>query len=73
MPILVASDEDTDWMGDWVVQEKGENWYVIKVLAGYIEETGHKRVVFKSDQEPAIIKLNHALKREMGTDIVCEE
>ena len=43
MPILVAIDESTDSMGDWVVPETGENWYAIRGLAGYIEETGHRR------------------------------
>ena len=37
--------------------EKGENWYALKVLAGYIEESGHRRVILRSDKEPAIIKL----------------
>ena len=45
MSILVAVDECTDWIGVWVVPEKGEIWYAIKALAGYIEETGHKRVI----------------------------
>ena len=54
MPILVALDEVTDWMGAWVVPEKGEHWYAIKVLAGYIEETGRNRKMLKSDQESAI-------------------
>jgi len=73
MPILVAIDESTDWMGAWVVPEKGDNWYAIKVLAGYIEETGHRRVILKSDQKRAIIKLKNAVKRESGVEIACEE
>ena len=71
MPILVATDECTDWIGAWVVPEKEEHWYAIKVLAGYIEETGRNRIILKSDQEPAIIKLKSAVKRESGVEIAC--
>ena len=66
VPILVAIDESTGWMGAWVVPEKGENWYAIKVPAGYIEEIGHIRVIMKSDQEPAIIKLRSAARGSQG-------
>ena len=65
MPILVAADECTDWICAWVFPEKGETWYAIRALAGYIEDTGHKRVIMKSDQEPAIIKLKAAVMREI--------
>ena len=67
MPILVAMDESTGWMGACVVPEKGEHWYAIEVFAGYTEETGHKRIILKSDQEPAIIKLKSVAKRESGS------
>ena len=35
MPILVAVDDTTEWMGAWVVPEKGEHWYAIKVLVTF--------------------------------------
>ena len=37
----------------------------MKVLAGYIEETGHMSIVVKSGQEPAIIKLKSAVEKKV--------
>ena len=30
MPILTAVDDSTEWMGAWVVPEKGEHWFPSK-------------------------------------------
>ena len=38
-----------------------------------MEELGHKRVIVRSDQEPAILKLKQAVKREVSQEMVCEE
>ena len=73
MPILVSVDEETGWVGAWVVPEKGEHWHAIKVLTGNLEEVGHKRVIVRSDQEPAILKLKQAVKREASLEMVNEE
>jgi hypothetical protein len=73
MPILVAVDEATEWMGAWVVPEKGEHWYAIKTLVTFVEELGYEKIVLKSDQEPAIMGLKAAVKRELSTMIVFEE
>ena len=45
MPILVAVDEATEWIGAWVVPEKGEHWYAIKVLVMFVEELGYENIV----------------------------
>ena len=73
MPILVAVDDATEWMGAWVVPEKGEHWYAIKVLITFVEELGYESIILKSDQEPAIMGLKAAVKREMSTRVVFEE
>ena len=73
MPILVAVDEATEWMGAWVVPEKGEHWYAIKILVTFVEELGYEKIVLKSDQEPAIMGLKAAVKRELSTRVVFEE
>ena len=36
-------------------------------------ETGEKRVMLKSDQEPAIIKLKNVVKTESGNELAFEE
>jgi hypothetical protein len=40
MPILTAIDDSTEWMGAWVVPEKGEHWYSIKMPVTFIDELG---------------------------------
>ena len=47
MPILVAVDDTTEWMGAWVVPEKGEHWYAIKVLIAFVEELGYEKIILK--------------------------
>lgn len=39
------------------LESKTSNEYVQKAIARFVEETGHKRVVFMSDNEPALVKL----------------
>ena len=57
-------------MGAWVVPEKGEHWYAIKMLVGFADELGYKKIILKSDQEPAILSVKAAVKREMDTRVV---
>ena len=54
MPILTALDDSTEWMGAWVVPEKGEHWYAIKMLVTCIDKLGYTKIILKSDQEAAI-------------------
>ena len=46
---------------------KGRNGYAIKVGAGMIDGLGHKRVVLKADQEPAIKTLKEGIQGEATT------
>ena len=66
MPILAAVGSASDWIGAWVVPEKGAHWYAIKALVGciIIQDT-KQEVILKSDQEPAAMKLRAAVKREI--------
>ena len=45
----------------------------MKVLVGNLEELGYKKVIVRSDQEPAIVKLKSAVKRDMAQEVICEE
>jgi len=60
-------------MGAWVVPEKGEHCYAIKMLVTCIDELGYNKIILKSDQEAAIMSLKTAVKREMNTRVVFEE
>ena len=54
-------------------RKKGDHWYSSRVLEGQLAELGYKRVIIRSDQEPAIKKLKETVKRVSDTQIVCEE
>ena len=71
--ILVSADERTRRLGAWVIPEKGEHWHAVKTLVGNLDELGHKQVIERSGQEPAIVKLKQAVKREAAQEVVCEE
>ena len=45
----------------------------LKVLETQLAELGYKRVIMRSDQEPAVKKLKETVKRVSDTQIVCEE
>ena len=42
-------------------------------LENCILEVGHKRVILKSDQEPAILSLKDGVKAGRHIDIMCED
>ena len=73
MPILVSADEKTGWLGAWVIPEKGEHWHAVRMLVGSLEELGYNQVIVRSDQEPAIVKLKSAVKREITREVICKE
>ena len=73
MPILVIKDENTKRISAHVVPEKGRNAHAVKVLRHEIEILGYKKMILKSDQEPAIMALKESVKRERDEDIVMEE
>lgn len=65
MPILVVKDRKTRIIRARVVPNKGRHWYAIKMLVGIINNLGHKRIIFKSDQEPSIMALKDAVRNEI--------
>ena len=73
MPILVAKDRKTKVVRARVVPQKGVQAYAVKVLGGIVDSLGYKRVLLKSDQEPAILSLKERVKNESGVEIMMEE
>jgi hypothetical protein len=51
------------------VKEKGVNSFAVKMLAKILTSTGYRRVIVKSDQEPAIMALKEAVKREVELEV----
>ena len=62
MPILVAKDRKTKVIRARVVPHKGVDAYAVKILGGIVGSLGYKRVIIKSDREPAIMSLKERVK-----------
>ena len=73
MPILVMLDRNTGKLNANVVPTKGINPYAVKKAVQNINLLGYSKIVLKCDQEPAIVSLRDAIKRELGTTTVPEE
>ena len=77
MPTLVVKDVlsphcGTGMLFAHVVPHKGANSYAINILSKDIAILGHPELILKSDNEPAIIALKEATKRERSERIVFE-
>ncbi len=56
-----------------VVPEKGKNSYARERVSKNVRMLGHKRLIFKTDQEPAILDLKNQVKALTEDDLVPEE
>ena len=70
MPILVTKDRTTGWTSARVVPKKGKHPYAVKGVMQDIEWMGYKKVILKSDQEPAILEVKDIIKKESIGDIM---
>ncbi len=73
MPILVMLDRNTGKVNANVVPAKGVNPYAVMRTAQNVKLLGYDKIVFKCDQEPAIVALRDAVKRELQMAVVPEE
>ena len=73
MPILVMKDRKSKTIRARVVPAKGRQEYAIKRCSLDLKGLGHRKIILKSDGEPAIKALKDAVKGEGGIDIVPEE
>ena len=73
MPILVAKDGESKWVRASVVPRKGRWPHACNRLEVMLDQLGHRRMLIKSDQEPAITELKEDLKRVRDEEIIMEE
>ena len=73
MPIIVLKDNKTRTVMAKVVSGKGVNNFAVEVVKKFIEQLGYGRIVLRSDNEPAILALKEAVRRESNVEIVMEE
>ena len=66
LPILVGIDRRTKWIFAHMVPAEGLDAHAIKMMQREIRLSGYSRMVSKSDQDPSILALFEAAKRERG-------
>ena len=69
-PIGVMKDRPTGDLFTNVFPKKGRDEYAIRRVGQDLFFWGHKKIIIKSDQEPAIKELKPAIKREREEDIM---
>ena len=68
-PILVGRDSITKWTDADVLPSKGTSHeHSIRTLVNNVRNTGHIKVIIKSDNEPAIVDLKHQAARRLQAD-----
>jgi thiol-disulfide isomerase/thioredoxin len=74
LKVLVSRDRRSGYVCANVVPQKGDHPYVVHRVGYDLSNImGYKRVVLKSDQEPAIKKLKAAVRREYSLEIPEEQ
>lgn len=66
IPMLAIKDAHSKVVYDMVVTEKGVNSYMVNRVVQSLDLLGHKRIILKSDQEPAIVALCNEVKLKWG-------
>eukprot|EP00974_Lingulodinium_polyedra_P061448 5929748-Lingulodinium_polyedra.AAC.1 len=62
-PILVVKDRETKSVAAHLLPRKGADPYSVARVVQDIKNTGYKRIILKSDQEPSIMALKQEVKR----------
>ena len=73
LPILVVRDRWTRNIWAFAVPSKGtEHPYAGKAVLGALNKLGYRKMILKTDQEPAIKKLAQEIKNGCSSEIVLE-
>ena len=67
MPIIVVKDSATKAPFAHLLPRKGPDPYAVDRISRDLQLLGHRRFIFKSDQEPAILALKDAVPAEHAT------
>ena len=73
MPTIVIKDSKSKVSWARVLKRKGVEVYSVKVLSKFLSLMGYKRIIMRSDNEPAILALKEELKKNTEVEIVPEE
>ena len=69
LPILVGVDRRTKWFSAHMLCAKGPFAHAVKMVQRKLRLSGYSRMILKSDQQPSILALLEAVKREKGEAI----
>ncbi len=67
--ILVSYESDVKWVSANMAPEKGVEGYAVQAIGREIDLAGLRRMIIKSDQEPAIVDLLRVVKSERPESI----
>ncbi len=73
VPTIAIKDSKTKMIMAKVAPRKGIENYAVEVVKKRIEQLGHKKVNFRSDNEPVLLELKTAVRRESDVEIVLEQ
>jgi hypothetical protein len=65
-PMLAIKNRKTKQVWCSVVPAKGVDPFAVRFLADAVRETGYRRIIFKSDNEPSIIALKAAVREAVA-------
>ena len=71
LPSLQVKDEHSGMT--CVVPAKGPDQFAVDFMLGVLDECGYKRVILKSDNEPAIKALKAKVKEASSVEVILEE
>ena len=74
LPLIAIKDSESRAVFSHALEAKGVNDYAIAQCCADVTSLGYRRVVFKSDQEPALVALLKAVAVKLeGVEVVPEE
>ena len=71
-PLIVLEDDTTKAVMAHMVPRKGADEHAVMRIVQDIKNLGYKKVIFKSDQEPAILALKEEVRRMLSQDVIME-
>ena len=73
LPTLVGVDNKSGTIFAHMVVRKGDDPYAVKRLSNELNRLGYGKIILKSDQEPAILKLKREVINQHTIEIVPED
>ena len=69
LPVIVGKDRRAKWIFAHMVPSKGLDPHAVKMIRRELSLAGYSRMILKSDQEPSILAVIEAVKRERAEAI----